>query len=353
MFKKIVYALAGASLLACSSSGDPYQQSSAALGKHVIYSAHQQWQTSNTSLAQTTQAFCQGEQSIEQVQANFLQAQHAWMALQPLLVGPLNEGNRAWQIQFWPDKRNLVARQIKQFLKANPTPSLADLQSASVVVQGLTAYEYLTFDSAVDLHDAKQKQRYCPLLNNIALHQQQLADDVLSQWQGSEGMLVQLTEFPNQRYAEPLEAVTAILQAQVISLDGVKKKLAVPMGLGKGDVVKPDQAQSWRSQASLNNISAEIESALALWQGNSEHGLRELFVAEQGELVKNIDAAYLQVQHELAALKQPFSVLLADEQQHAVLLSIYNSLDRLHRLHEEDMAQVLGVQLGFNAHDGD
>ncbi|HHX06042.1 MAG TPA: imelysin [Pseudomonas sp.] len=353
MFKKIVYALAGASLLACSNSGDPYQQTSAALGEQVIYRAHQQWQASNTTLAQTTQAFCQDEETVEQAQTDFLQAQHAWMALQPLLVGPLNEGNRAWQIQFWPDKRNLVARQIKQFLKANPTPSLADVQKGSVVVQGLTAYEYVLFDSAVDLNDTTQKQRYCQLLNNIALHQKQLADDVLSQWQGSEGMLAQLTQFPNQRYAEPLEALTAILQAQVISLDGLKKKLAVPMGLGGDDKIKPEQAQSWRSQASLNNISTEIESALALWQGNGEHALRNLFVSEHADLVKKIDAAYLQVQQELAALKQPLAELLLDQQQREVLLSVHNSLDRLHRLHEEDVAQVLGVQLGFNAHDGD
>ena len=124
MLKKLVYALAGVSLLACSSSEDPYQQTSAALGEQVIYRAHQQWQANNQQLASSAQAFCQGEQTLEQAQDIFLQAQHAWMALQPLLIGPLNEGNRAWQIQFWPDKRNLVERQVKQFLKANAEPNL-------------------------------------------------------------------------------------------------------------------------------------------------------------------------------------------------------------------------------------
>lgn len=250
---------------------------------------------SNQQLASSAQAFCQGEQTLEQAQEVFLQAQQAWMALQPLLIGPLNEGNRAWQIQFRPDKRNLVARQVKQFLKANPQPSLEDLQRGSVVVQGLSAYEYMTFDPQLDLTDAVQKQRYCPLLQLISTHQQQLTDDVLSQWQGSEGMLAQLTQFPNQRYAEPLEALTAILQAQVISLDGLKKKLALPLGLNKDNVVQPTQAQSWRSQASLNNLSAEVESALALWQGVDTHALRNLLVAEHADLGKKINTAYLQV----------------------------------------------------------
>lgn len=353
MLKKLVYALAGVSLLACSSSEDPYQQTSAALGEQVIYRAHQQWQASNQQLASSAQAFCQGEQTLEQAQDIFLQAQQAWMALQPLLIGPLNESNRAWQIQFWPDKRNLVARQVKQFLKANRQPSLEDLQRGSVVVQGLSAYEYMTFDPQLDLTDAVQKQRYCPLLQLISNHQLQLADGVLSQWQGSEGMLAQLTQFPNQRYAEPLEALTAILQAQVISLDGLKKKLALPLGLDKDNVVRPTQVQSWRSQASLNNLSTEVESALALWQGIDTHALRNLLVAEHADLVKKVDTAYLQVQQELAAFKQPLTALLEDQQQHQALLDLYKSFDRLHRLHEEDIAQVLGVQLGFNSHDGD
>ncbi|QEY60431.1 imelysin [Pseudomonas sp. C27(2019)] len=339
--------------MACSSSQDPYQQTSAALGEQVIYQAHQQWQASNQQLASSAQAFCQAEQSLEQTRADFLQAQHAWAALQPLLIGPLNEGNRAWQVQFWPDKKNLVARQVKQFLKANPEHTLADVQSGSVVVQGLSAYEYLLFDQDVDFTEASHKQRYCPLLQQIAVNQQQLADDVISQWQGNEGMLAQLTEFPNQRYAEPLEALTAILQAQVISLDGLKKKLGTPLGRSEKDSVQPHQAQSWRSQASLNNLSAELSSALALWQGVDQHALRSLLGAEHADLIKQIDAAYLQAQNELAAFKQPLTVLLGDEQQRQALFKLYESFDRVHRLHEDELTLALGVQLGFNANDGD
>jgi len=353
MLKKLVYALASVSLLACSSSDDPYQQTSAALGEQVIYRAHQQWQASNQQLVGSAQEFCQGEQDLAQTRNDFLRAQQAWAVLQPLLIGPLNEGNRAWQVQFWPDKKNLVARQVKQFLKANPEPDLAAVERASVVVQGLSAYEYVLFDAEIDLSDNAQKQRYCPLLQNIALHQQRLANEVIGQWQGKDGMLAQLTTFPNQRYAEPLEALTAILQAQVISLDGLKKKLGTPLGRSDKNIAQPYQAQSWRSQASLSNLSAEVESALALWQGVDTHSLRSLLAIEHADLVKHIDAAYLQAQQELAAFKQPLTALLADEQQRQALFTLYDSFDRLHRLHEKEVAQALGVQLGFNAHDGD
>ena len=73
MFKKIIYTVVGVSLLACSSSDDPYQQTSAALGEQVIYRAHQQWQASNQQLANSAESFCQGEQTLEQAQDGFLQ----------------------------------------------------------------------------------------------------------------------------------------------------------------------------------------------------------------------------------------------------------------------------------------
>jgi predicted lipoprotein len=46
-------------------------------------------------------------------------------------------------------------------------------------------------------------------------------------------------------------------------------------------------------------------------------------------------------------------VLLADEAGRTSLGQLYDSLDTLHRLHESELAKALGIQLGFNAHDGD
>ena len=111
-----------------------------------------------------------------------------------LAFGPLAEGNRAWQIQFWPDKKNLVARQVEALLNSKPGLTAADLDNASVVVQGLTAYEYLLFDPALDLNNSEQKARYCPLLVAIGEHQQSLAADILASWQSKDGMAAQLRE---------------------------------------------------------------------------------------------------------------------------------------------------------------
>ena len=63
------------------------------------------------------------------------------------------------------------------------------------------------------------------LLTGIAAHQQQLAGRVLEQWQAKDGMLAQLSQFPNARFADGQEAVAELLRTQVNALELLKKKL--------------------------------------------------------------------------------------------------------------------------------
>ena len=141
MFRMPVTATLLALALSACSPADPHQQTSSALASGVLLPAYQQWQQANQQLAASSQAFCQGEADLASARATLLQAQSAWSALQPLLLGPLAEGNRAWQVQFWPDKKNLVARQVESLLSKPEPLTQTALDQASVVVQGLTAGE--------------------------------------------------------------------------------------------------------------------------------------------------------------------------------------------------------------------
>ena len=307
-------------LLAGCAPSDPQQQVSSALAQQVMLPAYSAWTASNRQLADSATNFCAGSQDITQARQVWLAAQSAWAALQPMAAGPLNEGNRAWQVQFWPDKKNLVARQVETLLNSKPQLSQTELDQASVVVQGLSAYEYVLFDPAIDLADSPQKARYCPLLIAIGQHQQQLADSLLT---------------------------------QVTALDGLKKKLATPLGRQSNGQPQPYQAESWRSDSSLGNLSASLSAAQNLWQGKDQYGLRHLLKPEQQELAKRIDAAYANTKAQLDGLSRSLKTLLASEDDRAQLGSLYEQLDQLHRLHERELAKALGVQLGFNAHDGD
>jgi predicted lipoprotein len=348
----ITAALFALALSACSPS-DPLQHTSNALASGVLLPAYNHWLSADQQLAASSQSFCAGNSDLAAMRQAWLNAQSAWSALQPMMVGPLSEGNRAWQVQFWPDKKNLVARQVESLLQSNAAPTPADLDQASVVVQGLSASEYLLFDAGIDLTQGAQKARYCPLLIAIGAHQQALASDILGQWQSSDGMLAQLQTFPNTRYADSKEAITDVLRTQVTSLEGMKKKLGTPLGRQSKGQPQPLQAEAWRSNASLGNLSATLNAAEQLWLGSQTDGLRSLLGSQHQELASRIDNAYQDSRKQLAAQQQALSQLLAGDAGRRQLNALYESLNTLHRLHETELAKALGIQLGFNANDGD
>ncbi|QKZ06644.1 imelysin family protein [Pseudomonas eucalypticola] len=344
--------LAALVLGACTPQ-DQQAATSAAIAEQVILPSYNRWADADRQLAVSALAYCQGSASLDTARADFLHAQRAWAQLQPLLIGPLAEGNRTWQVQFWPDKKNLVGRQVDQLVNASTPVDASQLASASVVVQGLSAYEYILFDARLDLADAGQKARYCPLLIAIGEHQKTLAESILAQWNSPQGMLWELSHFPNPRYADGHEAIADLLRTQVTALDTLKKKLGTPLGRQSKGIAQPLQAEAWRSQASLANLAASLDAAQAVWQGVDGQGLRRLLGKEQKGLAERLDAAYVAAQTLLAQHPRPLAELLADPQGRQQLETLYDRLNTLHRLHEGELAKALGIALGFNANDGD
>jgi len=353
--KLLFTSLAALALGACTppEPKDPQADTSAAIADKVILPSYTRWVDADRQLAISALAYCEGKAGLDTARADFLHAQKAWAELQPLLIGPLAEGNRAWSVQFWPDKKNLVGRQVEALLAAGEPIDAQSLTKASVVVQGLSAYEYILFDSKPELADATNKARYCPLLIAIGERQKALAEEILAGWTGTDGVLAQMSKFPNPRYADSHEAIAELLRVQVTALDTLKKKLGTPMGrLSKG-IPQPYQADAWRSQSSLKSLQASLAAAQGLWLGVDGKGLRGLLPAEQKPLAEKIDAAYAAALQALSANQQPLTTLLDDPAGKPVLDDIYARLDAVHRLHQNELAKALNIQLGFNANDGD
>lgn len=349
--KLLFTSLAALALGACSPQ-DRQAVTSAALAKQVILPTYARWVDADRQLAASALAFCEGREGLAKARADLLAAQRAWAELQPLLVGPLAEGNRAWSVQFWPDKKNLVGRQVEQLLASGKPIDLDTLSKASVVIQGLSAYEYILYDSQPELASGDNKARYCPLLAAIGQRQQALAEEILARWNTPGGMLAQLTTFPNDRYADAHEAIADLLRAQVTALDTLKKKLGAPMGRQSKGVAQPYQAEAWRSDASLASLRASLGAARNVWEGVEGQGLKALLGKDHHDLSGKIDAAYNAALQQLEG-EQSLAALLATDEGQARLKVLYDTLNVVHRLQEGELARALGIQLGFNANDGD
>lgn len=341
-------------ITACTPS-DPVTETTATLAEVVFIPAYSQWQDSTQQLSLTTQAYCEGKARLEEARQQFILTQSAWASLQAMLIGPLSDANRLLQVEFWPDRKNLIAHQVEALVQSTPLPDLSHVQKGSLVTQGLSAYEYLLFDPAVSLSDPQRQPGYCALAMAISNHQQQLATKALSEWQEPNlGLAQQLGHFPNNRYASATEALAELLRTQVSALDGLKKKLGLPMGRPGQGIPQPYQAQAWRSNSSLLMLEASLEGAEQLWHGTGDNGLRHLLDKEHQGLAKRIDQSYGQIGEQLQRIKpRTLAMLLSNDEGREQLNALYESLNTLYRLHQGDLAQALGVQIGFHTLDGD
>ncbi|MNF98814.1 Imelysin [compost metagenome] len=143
------------------------------------------------------------------------------------------------------------------------------------------------------------------------------------------------------------------MRAQVTALDTLKKKLGTPMGRQSKGIAQPYQAEAWRSQSSLKSLEASLIAAQTVWVGVDNKGLRGLLPKDQQPLAEKIDGAYAASLKLLAGNQRTLTDLLGDEAGRQQLDAIYDSLNVVHRLHEGELAKALGIQLGFNANDGD
>jgi predicted lipoprotein len=144
-----------------------------------------------------------------------------------------------------------------------------------------------------------------------------------------------------------------LLRVQVTALDTLKKKLGTPLGRQTKGIPQPFQAESWRSKASIGSLDASLSGAETVWVGVDNKGLRGLLPAEHKALAEKIDAAYANSHKLLSGLTLPLADLLASDAGRQQLNAVYDSLNAVHRLHDGELAKALGIQLGFNANDGD
>ncbi|MBK8103414.1 MAG: imelysin family protein [Cellvibrionales bacterium] len=328
-------------------AASPEQQAVEHLVNDIALPAYTNWQHTNQAFHTTSEQFCAGKAELATVRAQWLAAQHAWLALQPVLVPPSPADHLGLQIQFWPDKRNLAAKQTEELLQKNTAITIESLTVGSVAVRGLSASEYMLFDRERNLADSAQRARYCPLLQANTAYQLAQSSRALQVWQQFAALLLQT---PNARYADAAGPLSELLRAQVTAFNVMHKKLGVATGLSGTGSPQPYQAEAWRAGDTLGSLQAGVVASQALWTGS---GWRALVHSKQPALAQKIDETYATLQAQLVPLQVPLERLLATEAGKQQLKQLFEQLNTLRLLYEKEVAKALNVQLGFNGTDGD
>lgn len=362
-----VYGLLGAGLLsACSQQPAPEQQwldSTVSL----IQNQYERFADESEHLSTTVSAFCQGgEQATERdvSEAQLLEAWQAamaaWQTVQWVSFGPVSDENDDWKIQFWPDKKNIVARKMRGLFGGGQPITAATLAEASVVLQGLSALELLLYDPAFNVvSEAQIQPRRCAVAmaigerlnataSSLAARWQQ--PKVVSYWTAATGDAEAAVQARQARVAEILDALLA--QMERIKLD----KLGSPLGYrNRQQIANGYLAESWRSQTSLKNIEANLESFSQLLQGNGAYDLERLLQAHGHEaLAQTLSQRVDGLQQRLSELdSESVQTLLDSPESLAALQALYKDFGSLNSILKQQLAPALKVTLGFNANDGD
>jgi len=272
------------------------------VGAFAILPAQRDFATAAENFSTAVDAFCTepGEDARTRARDDWRAAMEAWSRAGAVKFGPVAVDNQAWKIQFWPDRNNLVGSKLEALLAGDAPMTPATLEGASVVVQGLSAAEFLLFDDeggalARYLPADPGAARRCALLQAVAVHTLEVAQHLAAAWEPSGGNYLETLANPGQSnpdFATANDAVAAVLDSVLATLEITKnERLAGPLGMNnRAGFPQPYAAEAWRSRDSLALIAAAFEGARELWYAGFEtpeahFGVDDLLRAKRGVVV--------------------------------------------------------------------
>ncbi len=329
----------------------------------MIVPGYQALATSTEALRGELAALCKAPDAaqLDRTRAAFAAVTLQWARMQYLDFGPVSEHQRASRIAYWPDKRNVVGRQLSEVLDKRDPARLAKehFATTSVGVQGLPALERLLYEGdalkavAADTPDAAFR---CALLAAIGDNLDTIADEIVDGWTGGDTPYLRSLDQPDpddEEAPKPRDAAARLLNDLLTATIAIRDmKLLAPLGdsLAKA---KPQAAEYWRSALSLDVLKANLEGLREAF--GTDGGLGKLLRAapEGGPVADALAATLDQAFQARDRIALPLDQAVADAAQRKAVEALGEQLLRLRDLLSGPVATDLNLPIGFNALDGD
>lgn len=272
----------------------------------------------------------------------------AWMHAEMFRTGPLEQEQRAERFLYWPERRNIVDKQLRALLAAPDPQSLkpAQFAHATVAVQGLPALERLLYgDHARQILSAgaEQKARIA-VIQAITHNLEILAREVAVAWEKAGDQPAAFshdpTEATTQAYGDVLAEIQVIADRKVASVRG-----------NVIDKARPHNAEQYRSGRSLQNIRSNLEALRAAVLGAD--GFATLLPPDHAALKEEIAKAFDTTLAAVASMPEPLDAAVTDPDKRKSVDTLLNTANALRDLMTQKVPPALGLTVGFNAMDGD
>ena len=349
IFARPIAALALLIAMPASAAPDYASINADAARRHIVprYAALAE---ATARLEADARAWCAGPRDAPAtLQDSWRAAMAAWQGAQHLRFGPIEWFNRLQRFAFWPDPRNVAARQLAELFRKQDADALTPdrLVAGSVAVQGLSALERVLFD-APEAAKLRTEAFRCAWLTAAARELGTAARETLAAWSDpAKGFLKNYLAPGNTAaaYREPSEATLDLFKSLHTAVElAADHKLARPLG-DKANA-RPRLAESWRSEASLANIEANLAAARDLY-ARMRPGVADARLAE--DVARRFDASLAAI----APIGRSLETAVADPVRREAVEKLRQEVAALKRILAGRLVEALGLPLGFNALDGD
>lgn len=299
--------------------------------------------TTAQALAKTTRSYCESpsDKGRASVVDGWRAAYAAWQAVRYVDFGPIEQNSRSWQLQFWPDAKNLIARKADYWLGKDSPVTPEQVESDSVALQGFPAMEYLLFDEQpAKRGHALPEAQACSLAIAITGHIQTTAQSLSDDWKAFAPHYVE-----NDQYTAT--TVKAALNGVEIIQD---KRLAAPMGLRGNGSRNGYLADAWRSGESLSTIEASIRGLQTSFLPGAVTLLKQ---NDQSKLAARLSRQFERTLKEFDTLPSALAPSLKTDDGYRQLQGLFIEVSQLDQIIGNNVAPALGITRGFNSSDGD
>jgi predicted lipoprotein len=318
--------------------------------RNVVTPAFKALAVETAKLAQAADDFATApsQDGFAALRVGFESVSDAWMHAQMFTLGPLETEQRAERFEYWPERRNVVDKQLNALLAAPDPQALAPEQfaHATVAVQGLPALERLLYgDNARQILSAgaDQKARIA-VIQAIAHNLEILAREVAAAWEKASAEPAPFTPDPaestTQAYGDILLEVRMIADRKVASVRGQDI-----------DRARPNNAEQYRSGRSLRNIRSNLDALKAAVLG--PHGFATLIPPDRAALKDEIARAFEATIAAAAAVPEPLDAAVTDPEKRKTVDTLLAAANALRDLMTQKVPPAIGLTVGFNSMDGD
>lgn len=261
-------------------------------------------------------------------------AYDAWLAVSFFHLGPVEEDGRALAIHFWPDPKGLGAKAQRALLTGDAA-ALEPVAFAdqSVAVRGLMGMERLLYPEAPPEGDV------CPLIRATATDLARMAAEVNAAWPAYAAELQTAGATGNTMFLSPQEALQALFTQGATGLEAiVDQQLGRP--LGSFDKPRPERAESRAAGRSQHNVVLMLQALRSFAAALDDKSVLTLAAVDRAiGLAEKLD--------------DPAFAGVAETQGHLRVEIVQQAVKAARDAMIAEMAPALGVDLGFNAQDGD